>query len=175
MFSLRAFYMHYTNCITGCKDTSMNQVAKNFLSLLPILSHSVFGCVHVCLCRCDCPPSCRASAAITTPTAITVHTRTYMHTLTFTCKINAYANRMFAILFDMEDYGTTYRATRDSYLKAANDLKVIHTCSRSPARSISRVLSLSRALSRPLSLSPSPSRSRSVVELCSKTMSVINV
>jgi len=34
------------------------------------------------------------------------------------------AGTMFAMLFDMEDYGTTYRATRDSYLKAANDLKL---------------------------------------------------
>jgi hypothetical protein len=31
---------------------------------------------------------------------------------------------MFALLFDMEDYSTTYRATRDSYLKAANDVKL---------------------------------------------------
>jgi hypothetical protein len=27
---------------------------------------------------------------------------------------------MFALLFDLEDYATTYRATRDAYLKAAN-------------------------------------------------------
>ena len=31
---------------------------------------------------------------------------------------------MFSLLFDMEDYSTTYRATRDSYLKAANDVKL---------------------------------------------------
>jgi hypothetical protein len=31
---------------------------------------------------------------------------------------------MFALLFDLEDFGTTYRATRDSYLKAANDVKL---------------------------------------------------
>jgi short-subunit dehydrogenase len=29
-------------------------------------------------------------------------------------------NSMFALLFDLEDYATTYRATRDAYLKAAN-------------------------------------------------------
>jgi hypothetical protein len=28
---------------------------------------------------------------------------------------------MFALLFDLEDYATTYRATRDAYLKAANE------------------------------------------------------
>jgi hypothetical protein len=32
--------------------------------------------------------------------------------------------RMFALLFDLEDYATTYRATRDAYLKAANELKL---------------------------------------------------
>jgi hypothetical protein len=31
---------------------------------------------------------------------------------------------MFALLFDLEDYATTYRATRDAYLKAANELKL---------------------------------------------------
>ncbi|KAJ1479717.1 hypothetical protein T484DRAFT_1902375 [Baffinella frigidus] len=31
---------------------------------------------------------------------------------------------MFAMLFDLEDYATTYRATRDAYLKAANELKL---------------------------------------------------
>ena len=31
-------------------------------------------------------------------------------------------NTMFALLFDLEDYATTYRATRDAYLKAANEL-----------------------------------------------------
>jgi len=31
---------------------------------------------------------------------------------------------MFALLFDLEDYATTYRATRDAYLKAANKLKL---------------------------------------------------
>merc|ERR1711966_182722 len=34
------------------------------------------------------------------------------------------ACRMFALLFDLEDYATTYRATRDAYLKAANELKL---------------------------------------------------
>ena len=29
-----------------------------------------------------------------------------------------------ALLFDLEDYATTYRATRDAYLKAANELKL---------------------------------------------------
>eukprot|EP00293_Proteomonas_sulcata_P013864 CAMPEP_0184287878 /NCGR_PEP_ID=MMETSP1049-20130417/269_1 /TAXON_ID=77928 /ORGANISM="Proteomonas sulcata, Strain CCMP704" /LENGTH=74 /DNA_ID=CAMNT_0026593985 /DNA_START=319 /DNA_END=540 /DNA_ORIENTATION=+ len=29
---------------------------------------------------------------------------------------------MFSLLFDLEDYATTYRATRDAYLKAANEL-----------------------------------------------------
>jgi hypothetical protein len=29
-----------------------------------------------------------------------------------------------AIAFDLEDYATTYRATRDAYLKAANELKL---------------------------------------------------
>jgi len=33
-------------------------------------------------------------------------------------------NTMFALLFDLEDYATTYRATRDAYLKAANELKL---------------------------------------------------
>ena len=28
---------------------------------------------------------------------------------------------MIALLFDLEDYATTYRATRDAYLKAANE------------------------------------------------------
>ena len=32
--------------------------------------------------------------------------------------------RMFALLFDLEDYATTYRVTRDAYLKAANELKL---------------------------------------------------
>ena len=31
---------------------------------------------------------------------------------------------MFALLFDLEDYSTTDRAARDSYLKAANDVKL---------------------------------------------------
>merc|ERR1711959_602505 len=31
---------------------------------------------------------------------------------------------MFSLLFDLEDYATTYRATRDAYLKAANELKL---------------------------------------------------
>lgn len=30
----------------------------------------------------------------------------------------------FANAFDLEDYATTYRATRDGYLKAANELKL---------------------------------------------------
>ena len=30
----------------------------------------------------------------------------------------------FALLFDLGDYATTYRATRDAYLKAANELKL---------------------------------------------------
>ena len=30
----------------------------------------------------------------------------------------------FANAFDLEDYATTYRATRDAYLKAANELKL---------------------------------------------------
>ena len=29
-----------------------------------------------------------------------------------------------ALAYDIEDYATTYRATRDSYLKAANELKL---------------------------------------------------
>jgi len=32
--------------------------------------------------------------------------------------------KMFALLFDLGDYATTYRATRDAYLKAANELKL---------------------------------------------------
>ncbi len=32
--------------------------------------------------------------------------------------------RMFALLFDLEDYVTTYCVTRDAYLKAANELKL---------------------------------------------------
>ena len=32
--------------------------------------------------------------------------------------------QMFALLFDLGDYATTYRATRDAYLKAANELKL---------------------------------------------------
>jgi len=43
-------------------------------------------------------------------------------------KAEALGNRlittMFALLFDLEDYATTYRATRDAYLKAANELKL---------------------------------------------------
>jgi hypothetical protein len=31
---------------------------------------------------------------------------------------------MFALLFDLKDYATTYRATRDAYLKASNELKL---------------------------------------------------
>ena len=31
---------------------------------------------------------------------------------------------MFALLFDLGDYATIYRATRDAYLKAANELKL---------------------------------------------------
>ena len=31
---------------------------------------------------------------------------------------------MFQQLFDLEDYAGTYRATRDAYLKAANELKL---------------------------------------------------
>jgi hypothetical protein len=30
----------------------------------------------------------------------------------------------FQLLFDLGDYATTYRATRDAYLKAANELKL---------------------------------------------------
>jgi len=33
---------------------------------------------------------------------------------------SSFASSMFALLFDLEDYATTYRATRDAYLKAAN-------------------------------------------------------
>ena len=36
----------------------------------------------------------------------------------------ALITKMFALLFDLEDYATTYRATRDAYLKAANELKL---------------------------------------------------
>ena len=32
---------------------------------------------------------------------------------------------MFALLFDLEDYATTYRATHDEYLKAANELTLV--------------------------------------------------
>ena len=32
--------------------------------------------------------------------------------------------KMFQILFDLEDYAGTYRETRDAYLKAANELKL---------------------------------------------------
>jgi hypothetical protein len=35
-------------------------------------------------------------------------------------KDSSSASNMFALLFDLEDYATTYRATRDAYLKAAN-------------------------------------------------------
>ena len=31
---------------------------------------------------------------------------------------------MFVLLFDLEDYVTTYRATRDAYLKTSNELKL---------------------------------------------------
>ena len=31
---------------------------------------------------------------------------------------------MFALLFDLEGYATTYRATRDAYLTVANELKL---------------------------------------------------
>ena len=35
-----------------------------------------------------------------------------------------FAVAMFQLLFDLGDYATTYRATRDAYLKAANELKL---------------------------------------------------
>eukprot|EP00283_Hemiselmis_rufescens_P000205 CAMPEP_0173470274 /NCGR_PEP_ID=MMETSP1357-20121228/77789_1 /TAXON_ID=77926 /ORGANISM="Hemiselmis rufescens, Strain PCC563" /LENGTH=60 /DNA_ID=CAMNT_0014438543 /DNA_START=522 /DNA_END=704 /DNA_ORIENTATION=+ len=31
---------------------------------------------------------------------------------------------MFQLMFDLGEYATTYRATRDAYLKAANELKL---------------------------------------------------
>jgi len=31
---------------------------------------------------------------------------------------------MFSMLFDLEDYATTNRATRDAYLKAASEVKL---------------------------------------------------
>ncbi len=31
---------------------------------------------------------------------------------------------MFQLLFDLGDYATTYRGTRDAYLQAANELKL---------------------------------------------------
>jgi hypothetical protein len=31
---------------------------------------------------------------------------------------------MFALLVDLEDYVTTYRVTRDAYLKVTNELKL---------------------------------------------------
>ena len=52
----------------------------------------------------------------------------------------AASDTMFALLFDLEDYATTYRATRDAYLKAANELKLAtgpykaaRLCSGAPA------------------------------------------
>jgi hypothetical protein len=38
--------------------------------------------------------------------------------------VDGLISKMFALLFDLEDYATTYRATRDAYLKAANELKL---------------------------------------------------
>ena len=32
--------------------------------------------------------------------------------------------KMFQLMFDLGEYATTYRATRDAYLKAANELKL---------------------------------------------------
>ena len=37
---------------------------------------------------------------------------------------NAVATNNTTQNFDLEDYATTYRATRDAYLKAANELKL---------------------------------------------------
>jgi hypothetical protein len=39
-------------------------------------------------------------------------------------RVGLLVTTMFALLFDLEDYATTYRATRDAYLKAANELKL---------------------------------------------------
>ena len=57
-----------------------------------------------------CAPCARSSARTVRPTrcADPLHARA----------------AMFALLFDLEDYATTYRATRDAYLKAANELKL---------------------------------------------------
>ena len=38
--------------------------------------------------------------------------------------LNVGSAQMFQLLFDLGDYATTYRATRDAYLKAANELKL---------------------------------------------------
>jgi hypothetical protein len=42
----------------------------------------------------------------------------------WTYLILALSMSISAHAFDLEDYATTYRATRDSYLKAANELKL---------------------------------------------------
>ena len=44
---------------------------------------------------------------------------------------------MFALLFDLGDYATTYRATRDAYLKAANGAhcaRLVHCSCDTPTR-----------------------------------------
>ena len=40
------------------------------------------------------------------------------------CFLLTLAMALPAMAFDLEDYATTYRATRDAYLKAANELKL---------------------------------------------------
>jgi len=57
---------------------------------------------------------------------------------------------MFALLFDLEDYATTYRATRDAYLKAANELKLATGPYKAPVTPTSR----------PPPPTPSPSTSK---------------
>jgi len=47
-----------------------------------------------------------------------MHARALAHT------VLARLEQMFQLLFDLGDYATTYRATRDAYLKAANELKL---------------------------------------------------
>ena len=60
----------------------------------------------------------RADGEECAPTAAQMHARALAHT------VLARLEQMFQLLFDLGDYATTYRATRDAYLKAANELKL---------------------------------------------------
>lgn len=46
--------------------------------------------------------------------------------LNIICAIFILTLSQAALAFDLEDYATTYRATRDAYLKAGNERKLAH-------------------------------------------------